>query len=61
MTDVLREPGQLRTAGSVGLRLVKEEYTWSRVLDQTERAYYDVLGERGSGGPHAVGVELCCA
>ena len=51
MTDVLREPGHLRMAGLAGLRLVKEEYTWRRALDQTERAYYDVLEERRSGAP----------
>lgn len=48
IADVLREPSRLKAAGSEGLRLVKEEYTWERVVAQTERAYFDVVAtQRG--------------
>ena len=56
ITDVLREPSRLKIAGSEGLRLVKEEYTWERVLAQTERAYFDVLEERRDASVRSVGV-----
>jgi glycosyltransferase involved in cell wall biosynthesis len=56
MTGVLREPSRLRAAGSAGLRLVKAEYTWGRVLAQTEGAYFDVLEQRREATPSSVGV-----
>jgi glycosyltransferase involved in cell wall biosynthesis len=57
MTEVLREPGRLRMAGLAGLQLVKEAYTWGRVLDQTERAYYDVLEERRATARRGTGAD----
>jgi glycosyltransferase involved in cell wall biosynthesis len=47
--ELLTDPGKRRTLGETGKKLIEHHFTWERVVDRLERAYYDVLEEAGEG------------
>jgi glycosyltransferase involved in cell wall biosynthesis len=45
ITQLLSDPGLMRKMGEAGRKKVLEEFTWDKVVLQTEKAYEDILSK----------------